>query len=80
MTKNIHVSVSTCEQVLPTGIRAGWEEKAEEETAGTHAQLSLQPVQCCCSEDTEAAMERSAFPDFADVHKIDRYRRTEFLI
>lgn len=69
MTQNIHVSVSTSEQVLPTGIRSGWEGKAEEETAGTHAQLSLQPVQRCHPEDAEAAMEHSAFPDFADMHK-----------
>lgn len=80
MTKNIHVSVSTSEQVLPTGIPTGWEGKAEEETAGIHAQLSLQPAQRRHSEDAEAATERSAFPDFADTHKIDRCRRTEFLI
>lgn len=55
MTKNIHVSASTSEQVLPTGIPTGWEGKAEEETAGIHAQLSLQPAQRRHSEDAEAA-------------------------
>lgn len=41
MTRTIHVSVSISEQVLPTGIPAGREGKAEE-TAWIHAQLSLQ--------------------------------------
>lgn len=72
MTRTTHVSVSISEQVLPTGIPAGREGKAEE-TAGIHAQLSLQSA-------VTLTTQKQQWTTLTDMHKIDRYRRTAFLV